>query len=136
MAAAENGALPRGKVGGIGDVVRDLPLALAELGWRSTVLTPEYGLFRDIDGAKEAGRIDVPFAGGMQRIQVIDLPSDDPRVRYVALQHEMLASEEPSIYLDDGPSRPFASDATKFALFCAAVASITAICGTTVRLSR
>lgn len=32
MAAAENDALPRGKVGGIGDVVRDIPIALAEIG--------------------------------------------------------------------------------------------------------
>ena len=30
MIAAENGALPGGKVGGIGDVVRDVPVALAQ----------------------------------------------------------------------------------------------------------
>ena len=30
MIAAENDALPGGKVGGIGDVVRDVPRALAE----------------------------------------------------------------------------------------------------------
>ena len=32
LAVAENGALPGGKVGGVGDVVRDLPLALERLG--------------------------------------------------------------------------------------------------------
>ncbi|MEO0997733.1 MAG: glycogen/starch synthase, partial [Pseudomonadota bacterium] len=36
--AAENGALPGGKVGGVGDVARDLPRALARAGWTVTVL--------------------------------------------------------------------------------------------------
>jgi starch synthase len=32
MLSAENGALPGGKVGGMGDVLRDVPRALAALG--------------------------------------------------------------------------------------------------------
>ena len=48
--AAENGALPGGKVGGIGDVIRDLPKALARAGWRVIVLTPGYGILSDADG--------------------------------------------------------------------------------------
>ncbi|MBT6276689.1 MAG: glycogen/starch synthase, partial [Chromatiales bacterium] len=43
MVAAENDALPNAKVGGIGDVVRDIPLALAELGCTVSTVIPSYG---------------------------------------------------------------------------------------------
>ena len=43
MVAAENDAIPGGKVGGIGDVVRDLPSALAAKGHEVDVITPGYG---------------------------------------------------------------------------------------------
>ena len=42
MIAAENGALAGGKVGGIGDVIRDVPLALAAQGQAVSVVTPGY----------------------------------------------------------------------------------------------
>ena len=38
--ASENGALPGGKVGGVADVMRDLPPAVARRGFRVSVLTP------------------------------------------------------------------------------------------------
>ena len=63
MLAAENGALPGGKVGGIGDVLRDLPLALAGRGWRPTVLTPSYGLFSTLPGAEPHSGVTLRFAG-------------------------------------------------------------------------
>ena len=120
LVAAENGALPGGKVGGIGDVVRDLPVALADLGWDTTVVSPEYGIFSRLPGARSVGHLNVFFAGADLDMQVVDVPGPDTRVRHVALQHDGFA---PSIYSDDSRDRPFARDATKFALFCAAVAT-------------
>ena len=54
MVAAENDALPGGKVGGIGDVVRDIPIALATAGHEVDVITPGYGAFSKLPGSKSA----------------------------------------------------------------------------------
>ena len=52
LVASENDALPKGKVGGVGDVVRDLPIALAGLGLEVSVVTPSYGMFHKLPGAR------------------------------------------------------------------------------------
>lgn len=124
MAAAENAALPHGKVGGVGDVVRDLPPALAGIGVPVTVVVPEYGLFADLPGARTIGEFQTPFAGGQHRTSVIELPSETTGVRQLALQSPMLTPQGARIYCDDGPRRPFATDASKFAFFSAALAQL------------
>ena len=124
MAAAENAALPRGKVGGVGDVVRDLPPAIAALGMPVTVVVPEYGLFANLPGARPVGEFLTPFAGGQHRTHVIELPSETTGVRQLALQSSPITPQGARIYCDDGPQRPFATDAGKFAFFSAALAQL------------
>ena len=63
LVAAENDALPKGKVGGVGDVVRDLPIALAGLGLDVSVITPSYGMFHKLPGARFFRKVRVKFAG-------------------------------------------------------------------------
>tara|TARA_R100000900_G_scaffold66106_2_gene53026 strand:+ start:134758 stop:136311 length:1554 start_codon:yes stop_codon:yes gene_type:complete len=125
MVAAENAALPGGKVGGMGDVLRDLPRALADRGHRVTVLTPAHAPFLGLPGASAGSVFEAPFAGSPQRCRVWQLPA--PRahagVSYLGLEYPGLAScGEGRIYCDDGAQRPFASDATRYARFCSAVA--------------
>ena len=120
--AAENGALPGGKVGGVGDVVRDLPRALCAEGWRSTVLTPSYGAFHKLPGAGEKAPIAVRFRGTEHTVRVFELVVDS--VTIVLFEHDLLTPTEAGrVYHDDGPLRPYATDANKFAFFCAAAAS-------------
>jgi starch synthase len=127
MVAAENAALPGGKVGGVGDVVRDLPPALAEFGWRSTVITPAYGIFGRLPAAREAGELHVPFGGKSLAVRVFEIPLSADGNKHVALEHPLFSPQGPGrIYCDDGPSRPFATDAGKFALLSAAAASYVA----------
>jgi len=127
MVAAENAALPGGKVGGVGDVVRDLPLALAGLGWHTTVLTPGYGMFGNLPGAHAAESFAVPFGGEVLTVRSFEVRGPDDRVRHIALEHPLFAPQGPGrIYCDDGPSRPFATDAGKFALLSAAAAGYVA----------
>ena len=56
MVAAENDAIPGGKVGGIGDVVRDIPIALASKGTQVDVVTPGYGAFSALPGSERVGK--------------------------------------------------------------------------------
>ena len=59
MVAAENGALPGGKVGGIGDVVREIPRALAARDCQVSVITPGYGVFSSLAGATRIATLEV-----------------------------------------------------------------------------
>lgn len=128
MLAAENDALPGAKVGGIGDVVRDIPPALAEFGCRVTVITPGYGFLTERPGAERLVSLEVGFGGGAHHVELYSVPprgdrATDERVRHWVLEHPLFSICGPGrVYCDDPPTRPFARDATKFALFCAAAA--------------
>lgn len=123
MVAAENDALPGGKVGGIGDVVRDVAPALAERGVSVSVLTPSYGTFANLPGAERLAVLRPRFAGRAERVDLFDVPGRERHegVRHLVLDHPQFSPcGAGRIYCDDPPARPFATDATKFALFCAA----------------
>lgn len=125
MVAAENGAIPGGKVGGIGDVIRDIPVALAGLGHRVNIVTPGYQRFCHLPGARRVGAVDVLFRGVGEHVEIFELPSQSQgdRVRCWALEHPLFAPcGSGRIYCDDPPGSPFAQDASKFALFSVAVA--------------
>ncbi len=122
MLAAENDVIPGGKVGGIGDVVRDIPKALANQGATVTVIVPAYGAFHRLPGASPVGVCTVLFRGRTERVEVYELYADrNPGVRYLVLHHPLLAvGGLGRVYCDDDGDQPFATDANKFALFCAA----------------
>ncbi len=120
--ASENGALPGGKVGGVADVIRDLPPAVAAEGYDVSVVTPSYGVFHSLDGAKRTGSVTAKFRGKEQRVDVYELPGRD--IKQVVLDHPEFTPDAPGqIYHDDGAARPFATDATKFAFLGAAAAA-------------
>jgi len=125
MLAAENGALPGGKVGGMGDVVRDVPRALASLGHRVTVVNPGYGLFSHLPNMRHRGVLLAPYRGGVESVDLFALPPAGPgkRLRQYIIEHPLFAAcGRGRIYCDDPADRPFATDADKFALFCAGAA--------------
>lgn len=126
LVAAENGALPGGKVGGMGDVIRDVPRALTALGHEVSVLLPGYQHFSRLPGATLDTVLEVAFRNDSERVELWSLPADPahPGLRCQVLEHPLLAPCGPGrIYCDDGPGRPFATDASRFALFCAAAAT-------------
>jgi len=127
MLASENDAIPGGKVGGIGDVVRDIPKALAQQGMRVTVVIPAYGAFHQLPEANTVATFTTEFRGRPERIEIYEVfAGRDERVRYLVLHHPLFAAGGiGSVYCDDDASQPFATDANKFALF--SIAGLTAI---------
>ena len=74
MVAAENDALPGAKVGGIADVVRDLPRAIAAQGQNGghtvSVVVPSYGVLHELAGASLVAEFDVAFRGDSLRVSL------------------------------------------------------------------
>ena len=122
MLAAENGLIPGGKVGGIGDVVRDIPLSLAAKGVDVSVVMPAYGSFHQADDAELLSQVQVPFAGDTKSVAVYErFPGQYSGVRLFVLHEELFsACGSGNIYCNDPDYEPFATDATKFAFFSAA----------------
>jgi starch synthase len=131
MVAAENDGIARCKVGGIGDVIRDIPVALADQGCKTSIVTPSYGFLHELDGATRVATIHFPFAGHPDQATLYRVrPRTQAAARSVhyvidhpAFMHYNAEREQYEIYSNDPLGRPFATDATKFACFCAAVAA-------------
>ncbi len=125
MAASENDALPGGKVGGIADVVRDIPLALAAQGHSVNVVMPGYGSLSKHSAAQYVTGIAINFAGRIEEVELFkfSLNNSTANVTQWIIEHPLFSlGGIGQIYCNDPDYRPFASDASKFALFSAAVA--------------
>jgi len=110
-------------VGGVGDVVRDLPTALVDEGWQSTVVTPSYGMFHELPDANRVGSVEVVFRAASQSVDVFDVPGSEPEVRNIVFEHKLFSPHgRGQVYCGDEPERPYATDANKFAFFCASAA--------------
>ena len=128
MVAAENGALKGGKVGGIGDVIRDVPLALAQRGHSVSVISPSYMALAKLNRSTLVGSVSVVFTGRDETLELYRVePNGNTKtdlVQHFVLEHPLFAAGgEGVIYCDDGLG-PFATDASKFALFCLATAQL------------
>ncbi len=74
LVATENGAFPGGKIGGVGDVIRDLPIALVASGLNARVITPSYGMFHKLPGTTLYRRLTVRFAGKQFIVKIFKVP--------------------------------------------------------------
>jgi len=130
MVSAENGALAGAKVGGLGDVVREAPLALAGKSSSVSVVTPSYGFLHRRQGASPVRSLSFPVYGTDQHALLYEVQAQAtaPGVRHYVIDHPIFAwrpdgSRADGIYCIDPPDAPFATDATRFAFFGAAVAA-------------
>ncbi|MCK8043544.1 glycogen/starch synthase [Shewanella sp. 1CM18E] len=122
MLAAENGAIPGAKVGGMADVLHDLPLALAKLNIAVDVIMPSFGSLIASANAHWEANIDVDFQGQHQRVAVYRAANPKLENSHFYLLEHGLFNGSLGAYSQGDAQRPFAEDATKFALFNLAVA--------------
>ncbi len=120
MISAECGALPGGKVGGMGDVLAAVPPVLASLDHTVHVLLPSYGVYQH--EADEVRELVVDFAGSSQRLTLHRLRSVQTGVQHWVLHHPAFGAPPGQIYHHDGDGAPFATDANLYALFSLAAA--------------
>ncbi|WP_246434645.1 glycogen synthase [Teredinibacter haidensis] len=121
MVAAENDSLPGVKVGGVADVIRDLPPALVALDLTVDVVVPSYGFLARLPEQDNIAEIEVAFSGSIHRVNLFrQQRTNGGAVNYI-LHHPAFAPQGEAVYCNDA-EHPFATDATKFSFFCASVA--------------
>ena len=127
MVASENDALPKCKVGGIGDVIRELPAALLKQGCDVSVVIPSYGFLHNQLGIIKSVK-KIKFLFSNLRYEAVYYRHIDSSgvVNYIIdcpdFYTGFSSDDEKKIYCDDPLDAPFATDATKFAFFSRAVA--------------
>ena len=103
--------------------MRDLPKALSHEGWRVRVATPSYGVLHRLNGSRQSAILPVTFRGEDLDVEVWEVPTDND-VETIVLHHALFEEQGPGrIYFSGDVDRPFATDATKFALFSIAAAT-------------
>jgi len=73
MVASENDALTRAKVGGIADVIRDVPPALARQQCEVHVVIPSHGFLHKQQGANRVTHFPVAFGGELLDVSLYAL---------------------------------------------------------------
>ncbi|WP_228289695.1 glycogen synthase [Shewanella cyperi] len=127
LLAAENAALKGAKVGGMADVIGDLPAALEQVDIAASVLMPGYGFLASRHGAALVAEFTVPFRDGHWSMRLSILPHPKAQsARIYLIDGPSLDAAPSALYHQSSPLRPFADDADRFALFGAAAA--TALC--------
>ena len=85
--------------------------------------TPSYGSLHRLPEAKILTSIDVAFRGESHSVGLWHVPGDSYGVQNLVFEHRLFAEHGTGqIYVRDDDHRPFASDADRFAFFCAAAA--------------
>ena len=121
MVAAENDAIPGAKVGGVADVVRDAPLALAKNNFEIDVVIPDHNNYHQQFNSQLIARIDIPFRGQLTSVSLYQILQDSSGIRQFVISHGSFTEYgQGSVYHHDQDGRPFATDANKFALFSVA----------------
>lgn len=124
MLAAENDCISGAKVGGVADVIRDVPKALAEHNVNVDVVIPDYGYYHSHYQGECVAEVSFSFAHQQHSAYLYKLHaiSSEKVAQYVVVHPLFQQAGESRVYCHDEDNRPFAKDATKFALFCNVIA--------------
>lgn len=127
MIASENGGISSAKVGGLGDFVKDFSFTLAEQGHHLSVVIPSYGFLHQLSNSQFLTTIEFQFSGQKQKAKIFQVPQKNcNEVQQFIVHHSGFVSLDQNgqyeIYHHDLDTEPYTKDASKYALFCIAVA--------------
>ncbi len=109
------------KIGGLGDVVRDLAATFHGMGRAVSVVMPYYGVLEC--SSEEIAVFDVPFAGKSWKAGLHRSVLPDGVTVWLISSEEWFGGPYRTVYVDSSQlgHGPFEDDATRFAFFSAAV---------------
>lgn len=120
--AAENDGLANCKAGGMGDVVRDVPRQISEMGDKVHVVVPSYGRLHQKGTFKTNLSMQLRGIDYQAELYEVIPKKEFKNVYHYVIHHpEIEAGGIAHIYHDD-PTEPFFTDAIKYFIFCTAVA--------------
>ena len=120
--ASENDGIPNCKVGGVGDVIRDVPRQISERGDQVQVVVPSYSRLH-LDGEMIA-KLPLNLKGetSMAYLYKVKPKEEFSNITHYVIHHpEIEAGNIGDIYHND-PDEPFFTDVVKYTIFCTAVA--------------
>lgn len=127
IVGSENANLLGAKVGGLGDFVKDFSSELLEQDCQVSVVIPSYGFLHQSPSSQFLGTITFQFSGKNEEAQVFQVVGENSnQVKQLVIHHPGLVSLDKNgryeIYHHDLDSEPCQTDASRYALFCIAVA--------------
>ena len=130
LVAAENSALKGAKAGGLADVIGEVGPELVKQGCSITTVLPSYGFLHVLNPSTYRFSVTCFFRGFPHQVDFYEATASNPRdpVQHLIADHPLFGETHQQdgirqIYAHDPPDRPFATDATRFALFCVAIAT-------------
>lgn len=119
--ASENDAINNCKVGGVGDVIRDVPIQIADRGDRVHVVVPSYSRLHH--SGKLVKKLEMELRGEtyVSFIYEVQGKEKNSRISHYVIHHpEIEAGNIGGIYHHD--DEPFFTDVVKYIIFCTSVA--------------
>ena len=120
--ASENDAIANCKVGGVGDVIRDVPRQISDRGDNVHVVVPSYSRLHQ-NGVLKA-RLNLQLRGVTYVAYLYRVPAKEnhQNISHYVIHHpEIEAGNIGGIYHNDS-TEPFYSDVIKYIIFCTSVA--------------
>ena len=120
--ASENDAIKNCKVGGVGDVIRDVPRQISERGDTVHVVVPSYSRLHHQGTFKS--HLNFQLRGVTYIASLYEMPAKEEyeNIKHYVIHHpEIEAGNIGGVYHND-PFEPFFTDVVKYIIFCTAVA--------------
>ncbi|MGB7785792.1 MAG: glycogen/starch synthase [Salinimicrobium sp.] len=120
--ASENDAIANCKVGGVGDVIRDVPRQISERGDRVHVVVPSYSRLHHNGRLKATLELELKNEKYVAELYEVKPKEEHENITHYVIHHpEIEAGSIGGVYNHDA-HEPFFTDVVKYTIFCTAVA--------------